>query len=163
ARNGRHFGLVNSMPCVPVGVDDSGLPFYDGRDFTPRWTGVAHRIGRFGLTTQTRTRISENDFDGRIHVASFIYTKCAAVCPRVQTAVRSMPGVVIVSYTVTPDDDTPQALAEFGARRGIDSSRWWLVTGQREQIYQLARTSYFADDSRVGPTAGDTGNEFLHS
>ena len=170
ARDGRHFGLMNSTPCLPVGPETPALPYYEAPDFTARWTPVAHRIGAFTLATQTGARISERNFDGRIHVASFIYTRCAAVCPivvgqlaRVQQAVRSLPNVVIVSYTVTPEDDTLQALASFGRDRGVDPERWWLVTGQRDQIYRLARQSYFADDNRIGPKAGESSDAFLHT
>lgn len=170
AKDGRHFGLVNSTPCVPAGGDASGLPYYDTPAFTPRWMPVDHRVGPFTLTRQTGERISEHDVAGRINIASFVYTRCAAVCPilvaqlaRLQRAVRSLPDVVIVSYSVTPDEDTPQALAAFGRARGIDPKRWWLVTGRRDDIYRLARTSYFADDNRVGSASGRASDAFLHT
>jgi protein SCO1/2 len=169
SRDGRHFGQVNSTPCLPVGRPASGLPYYETAQFTPRWAAVAHQVGAFNLTRQTGASITERSLNGRIHVASFIYTRCAAVCPilvgqlgRVQRAIQAMPDVTLVSYTVTPDTDTPGALAAFGRDRGIDPSRWWLVTGNRDQIYRLARDSYFADDSRVG-RAPDRAQEFLHT
>ena len=40
ARNGRRYGLLNSTPCVTVGADSSGLPYYESRDFTARWAPV---------------------------------------------------------------------------------------------------------------------------
>ena len=169
-RGGRRFGLLNSTPCVEAAPPKPALPYYDAADFTARWTPVAHRIGHFDLTTQTRTAVSERSLDGRIHVASFIYTKCAAVCPivvaqlaRVQSAIRAIPSAVIVSYSVTPDVDTPAALAAFGRERAIDPERWWLVTGSRRQIYGLARSSYFADDDRVGPGSGGSSEALLHT
>jgi len=152
-KNGRHYGLVNATPCVP---------YYESKNFDPQWSPVEHRVGSFALTRQTGARVSQDDLDGKIHVASFIYTKCAAVCPvlvaqllRVQRAFRSNPNVVLVSYTVTPETDSPAVLREFGLERHIDPARWWLVTGDRDQIYRLARQSYFADDDR-----SDT---FLHT
>ena len=165
-REGRRFGLLNSTPCVEVeGKPRPALPYYDSADFTPHWTPVNHRIAAFGLTKQDAAPISERSLDRRIHVASFIYTQCAAVCPilvaqltRVQAAIQSMPNAVLVSYSVTPESDTPQALAAFGRERNIDPARWWLVTGSRSTIYELARTSYFADDDRVGSSGG-----FLHT
>jgi protein SCO1/2 len=169
-RDGRRYGMVNATPCVTVGEKMPGLPYYDTPDFTPRWAPVTHRLGAFRLRTQTGRSISEASLRGRIHVASFVYTKCAAVCPillrqltRVQSATRNIPGALIVSYTVTPDVDTPSALAAFGRDRGIDSSRWWLVTGPADQIYGLARASYFADDNRAGPAAGGATTSFLHT
>ena len=62
------------------------LPFYDSADFTPRWTRTsAHRIADFALVTQDGVPITQHDVMGRVHVASFIYTRCAGVCPAMVT------------------------------------------------------------------------------
>ena len=168
ARDGRHYGMENATPCVSAEKAEAALPYFDDPQFTPHWTSVAHRIGTFRLTRQTGEAVTEHDLDGRIHVASFIYTRCAAVCPllvrqlsRVQTATRAMPDVTIVSYTVTPDADSPAVLAAFGRDRGVDPAKWWLVTGDRRQIYDLARRSYFAADDRV--PSGNQAEDFLHT
>ncbi|MFN7915115.1 MAG: SCO family protein [Vicinamibacterales bacterium] len=145
----------------------SSLPFYDEATFTPHWTPVDHRVAAFTLMTESRTAISNRTLAGRPYVASFVYTNCAAVCP---ILVRQLSRVQedlgdrarIVSFTVTPDADTPEVLAAFGHERGIDPSRWSLVTGSKRTIYTLARTSYFADDSRAGLTPDDE-RAFLHS
>jgi protein SCO1/2 len=146
----------------------SALPYYESGDFTPKWTGSAHRVGAFSLTTQTGAPITGHDLAGRVHVASFIYTRCSAICPalvsnlkRVQAAIDG-PNVVIVSYSVTPDLDSPAVLAAFGRERDIDPTRWKLVTGDRDQIYALARDTYFASDERLRATLiGDSA--FLHT
>ena len=156
-RDGRRYGLVNAKPCEPVTKRVARLPFYDGADFTPRWTdSVAHQVEPFSLVTQTGAPITERDLAGRIHVASFMFTRCPSICPavvanlkRVQAAVAG-PDVWVVSYSVTPEVDVPDVLASFGRSRGIDPARWRLVTGDRRQIYDLARRSYFADDNRIG-------------
>ena len=144
------------------------LPYYASSDFTPTWTGSTHHVGAFSLVTQTGAPFTDRDLAGRVHVASFIYTRCSAICPRlvsnltrVQAAIAD-PNVVIVSYTVTPDVDSPTALAAFGRERGIDPARWKLVTGDRDQIYRLARDTYFASDERLRATPADTG-ALLHT
>lgn len=157
-------GLVNeAVTSTPV------LPFYDSADLTPRWTQSSHhRIGDFTLVTQTGVAITQNDIMGKVHVASFIFTRCAGICPamitqlaKVQKAVNGR-DAVLVSFSVTPQEDTPATLAAFGELRGIDPDRWKLVTGNPEQIYGLARTSYFADDGRL--EAGKAATEqFLHT
>ena len=194
-RDGRRYGLVNAVPCTVVGdpVDSHApdaarpqpaavaratqgqtapetpgdLPYYDEADFTPHWSPVSHRVSPFELTTQEGRTLTSASLAGRPYVASFVYTRCAAVCPilvrqlaRVQDALGAQ--ARIVSFSVTPDSDTPQVLAAFGRDRGIDPRRWSLVTGSKHTIYTLARTSYFADDARVG-TAPDDASAFLHS
>jgi protein SCO1/2 len=147
----------------------AALPFYDSADFTPHWTRTsAHQIAEFSLVTQDGVTITRNDVMGKVHVASFIYTRCAGICPamvtqlsKVQKAIGDR-DAVLVSFTVTPQDDTPESLAAFGKIRGVDAHRWKLVTGDPEQIYGLARTSYFADDGRL--EAGKAATEqFLHT
>ena len=104
------------------------LPFYDSADFTPRWTRTsAHRIADFALVTQDGVPITQHDVKGRVHVASFIYTRCAGVCPAMVTQLSKVQKAVagrdalLVSYSVTPQDDTPESLAAFGqARPGTD-------------------------------------------
>jgi protein SCO1/2 len=149
-----------------AGGDD--LPYYEGRDFTPRWAPTTHRIGSFSLVSQTGTAFTDRDLAGRVHVASFIYTRCSAVCPtlvanlrRVDRAVAD-PALRFVSYSVTPDLDTPRVLADFGREHSLDPARWSLVTGDRSQIYRLARESYFADDDRIRATIAEPG-AYLHT
>jgi len=157
-------GLVNeAVKATPA------LPYYDSADLTPRWTrSTRHTISEFSLTTQDGAAFTRNDLLGKAHVASFIFTRCAGICPamvtqlaKVQEAINGR-DAVLVSYSVTPQDDTPATLAAFGKLRGIDPERWKLVTGDPEQIYALARTSYFADDGRLeaGKAATD---QFLHT
>ncbi|MDP2321605.1 MAG: SCO family protein [Acidobacteriota bacterium] len=145
------------------------LPFYDSADLTPRWArSSGHRIADFSLMAQTGVPITRQDLTGTVHVASFIFTRCAGICPAMVTQLskvqKAIDGrdAVLISYSVTPRDDTPEALAAFGRQRGIDPARWKLVTGDAEQIYGLARTSYFADDGRLdaGKAAVD---QLLHT
>jgi protein SCO1/2 len=165
------------MVSVVLGVVAAGcgraaasgaLPYYADRDFTPHWSMMAHRVGAFSLVSQTGATLTDRDLAGHLHVASFIYTRCSAICPvivsslqRVEAAVAGL-DVLIVSYTVTPEVDTPTVLAAFGRERGIDPSRWKLVTGDKAQIYRLARDSYFSDDERLRKTLSDQ-DAFLHT
>lgn len=145
------------------------LPFYDSADLTPRWTrSSGHTIADFSLVTQEGASVTRNDLVGKVHVASFIFTRCAGICPAMVTQLSKVQKAInghdalLVSYSVTPQDDTPGTLAAFGEMRGVDPTRWKLVTGDPEQIYALARTSYFADDGRLeaGKAAVD---QFLHT
>lgn len=146
----------------------SALPYYGAADFTPSWEPVAHRVGAFSLTDQRGRAFTDREVAGRVYVASFIYTRCSLVCPvlvknlrKVQDA-TSAGGAMVVSFSVTPDIDTPEVLGTFGQERGIDADRWRLVTGDKKTIYALARDSYFADDDRVRE-AVDQPDAFLHT
>jgi protein SCO1/2 len=149
--------------------EPSALPYFGEATLTPHWQPVEHRVGRFDLVDQSGARVDERDLDGVIHVASFMFTRCPSLCPTlvqrllpVQEAARAWTDVMLVSYSVTPETDTPEALAEFGRARGIDSSRWRLLTGDAAQIARLARESYFADDRRELPGVA-AGPALLHT
>lgn len=145
------------------------LPFYDSADLTPRWTQSSnHNIADFSLFSQSGAPVTRADLIGRVHVASFIFTRCAGICPAMVSQLSKVQAVIsgrnamLVSYSVTPQEDTPESLAAFGKLMGIDPQRWKLVTGDAEQIYELARTSYFADDGRLEPGRA-ASEQFLHT
>ena len=147
---------------------ESALPFYSTADLTPSWRGSAHRVGEFSLLSQTGSAFTNRDLSGRVHLASFIYTRCSGVCPALVTSLRRVDRELrdgrfrIVSYSVTPDLDPPPVLAAFGSERGIDPSRWILATGEKSEIFRLARESYFASDDIMSKTLADP-NAFLHT
>jgi protein SCO1/2 len=155
--------VLSGTVIAGCGSADVGLPYYDEASFTPRWDDTPARIPGFSsLTTQTGATLSGADLRGRIHVASFLYTRCSVVCPvmverlmAVQEAAEAWPDVRLVSFSVAPEVDTPESLTAFGEARGIDPARWALVTGDRRQIFEAARTFYFADDGRLTGSAGD--------
>lgn len=157
-------GAAAAFPFTrPDPTSPASLPFYESRDFTPRWSEVEHRVARFELVDQENRRFTERDLDGKIHVASFLFTSCPGVCPTlvtrlkpVQAAIRGLEDVVMVSYSVTPLTDTPAVLAEFGRLRGIDPGTWRLATGDLAEIQQVIRGSYFADDDRGAPDGSES-------
>ena len=84
---------------APTNDPGSALPYYESRDFTPRWIEVNHRVGAFHLLDQENRAVSEKDLDRKIHVASFLFAQCPSLCPtlvqklkpgRKRSAVREM-------------------------------------------------------------------------
>lgn len=146
----------------------NALPYYESRDFTPRWSVVSHRVAPFELVDQEDRRFTSKDLEGKIHVASFLFTSCPGICPTlvqrlkpVQAALQGHDDALMVSYSVTPLTDTPAVLAEFGKLRGIDPKIWRLATGELAEIRKVIAGSYFADDQR--PTADATESRLLHT
>ncbi len=92
---------------------------------------------------------TDADVRGQVHVVSFLYTQCPNICPRLTASLQRVEertrgtGLLLVSYTVTPDTDTPEVLAEFAVRHRLPAT-WTLVTGARAEIARLARDRYFA-------------------
>ncbi|OMP80884.1 MULTISPECIES: SCO family protein [unclassified Chitinophaga] len=155
--------------------ESAGVPYYNTPDFTPQFFSLAseadqkinHSIAPFAFTDQHGKKITEKDIEGKIHIANFIFTSCGSICPLmtrhlklVQSAFLDNPDVVILSYSVTPWIDSIGRLKEFADNQGIHSNNWHLLTGDKGEIYTLARKSYFAEED-LGFTRDST--EFLHT
>jgi len=146
------------------------LPYYVSADFTPVWKraeGRRHAIHPYSLVDQDGKVVTEKTFDGHIYVANFFFVSCPGICPRMsgnletlQSAFRDDPDVLFLSHSVTPEMDSVPALKRYADLHHAVSGKWHLVTGKRAEIYGLARTSYFADESKDIP--GGAG-DFLHT
>jgi len=110
-----------------------------------------HRISDFKLVDQRGDSVTLATVEGRIIVADFFFTTCPTICPkmtknltRVQQAYPGDSRLAILSHSVTPEADSVPVLAAYAALHGADPDQWHFLTGDRKQIYRLARRSYFA-------------------
>ncbi len=150
------------------------LPFFNVPDWTPEWinkedSGYAkiHSIPAFSFKNQEGVDITEANVEGKIYVANFFYTKCRGICPKMTTnmsllqeAFKNDTMILLLSHTVTPEIDSVAVLKKYAILNKVDSKKWHLLTGGKNEIYALAKQQYFAGDS-VGYY--QTGNEFLHT
>lgn len=124
-----------------------------------------HRIGAFKLINQFGDTISEKDFEGKIYVADFFFTTCPGICPvmtkqmsRVQEANLNYSDFRILSHTVQPEVDSPAVLLEYAKLHKAQPDIWQFATGDRMEIFSLARKSYFAAVLEEGKE-----NEMVHT
>lgn len=150
-----------------------GIPFYNTPNFTPIWLlektqlDTLHTIADFNFKNQQGETISSENFKGKIHVANFFFTICPSLCPKimgnmqlVQKEFRDDRNVLIASYSVLPDHDSVSILSKYANAHNILDNKWQLLTGDKKQIYDIARKSYFADEN-LGVQKGE--NDFLHT
>jgi len=150
------------------------LPFINRPDFTPEWIEASspaykniHTIPAFSFSNQNGEAVTEKTVEGKIYAADFIFTRCGSICPKmtsnmskVQEAFKDDADVLLLSHSVTPDIDSVSVLKNYAEAKGIISGKWHLLTGNKDEIYSLARQQYFAGDT-IGYY--QTGNEFLHT
>ena len=118
-----------------------------------------HQIADFSLVNQLGDTITQETFKDRIYVADFFFTTCATICPimtehmgLIQDRLRDDPSVLLLSHTVTPEIDTVTQLKKYAIEKGVISGKWHLVTGDKKEIYDLARKSYLvAKDQPYSP------------
>ncbi|MBL0310610.1 MAG: SCO family protein [Bacteroidetes bacterium] len=107
---------------------------------------VDYTIPNFSMTDQDGKNISNKTIEGKIHIADFFFTSCPSICPKMMAEMlkvyekyKSNPEIVILSYTIDPARDTVGKLKSYGAKLGgIETSKWHLLTGDKDSIYQLA-------------------------
>ena len=113
-----------------------------------RYVKKYHRISDFSLLNQNGNNVTQEDYKNKIYVADFFFTTCPDICPimtgnmlYLQENLKDT-NVMLASFSVTPKIDTVEVLKEYSSLKGVDDSRWNLMTGDKKQIYDLARKSY---------------------
>lgn len=134
------------------------LPIYNPADVNPelvdstmQYKSKYHTIADFAFVNQNGDTITQKDYDGKIYVADFFFTTCGSICPKmtanlaeVQKAVLNNPKVKLLSHTVFPETDSVPVLKAYAIKNGVVDSKWNLVTGDKKEIYTMARKSYLA-------------------
>ncbi|EMQ96065.1 SCO1/SenC family lipoprotein [Xanthomarina gelatinilytica] len=120
-------------------------------DSTIQYKKKYHKIADFSLTNQNGETITQNTYKDKIYVADFFFTTCQTICPimtdhmvQIQKEIINDPDVMLLSHTVTPEIDSVAQLKKYALKKGVNDAKWNLVTGDKKQIYQLARKSYLA-------------------
>ena len=120
-------------------------------DSTMQYVSKYHTIADFSFVNQNGKTITQNDYDGKIYVADFFFTTCGSICPKmtsnledVQKAFADNPKVMLLSHTVFPETDSVSVLKDYAIKHNVDDKKWNLVTGDKKEIYTMARKSYLA-------------------
>jgi protein SCO1 len=146
-------GLQRIMKYYPLdSVDAKGQKVY-------------HTIRNVQLTDQNG-QVFQTAIRGKISIVNFFFATCTGTCPRinkelirVQEAFKNNPEVVLVSYTVDPEEDSIPALLAYSKSYKAIPGKWFFLTGNKKDIYDMARYDYFLP---VEPGNGDS-EDFIHS
>jgi protein SCO1/2 len=110
-----------------------------------------HRIADFSLINQNGKLVTQDTYKDKIYVADFFFTTCQTICPimtdhmyQIQKEIISDDEVMLLSHSVTPAIDSVPQLKKYAQEKGVIDRKWNLVTGDKKQIYELARKSYLA-------------------
>ena len=161
--------------CAEKKEQTIALPYYNEPDFTPLFISnkqvvndsITHTISNFSFLNQDSILITQQFIENKIHVANFIFTSCGSICPVmtknmkiVNDTLANDPNIVFLSYSVTPWIDKPYKLKKYRTINEIIHPNWQFLTGNKADIYKLARQSYFAEED-IGFNKDST--DFLHT
>lgn len=147
------------------------LPYYDAPDFTPIWSpsqsDTIHKVIDFLFINQNGDSVSQSTIKNKIYLVNFFFSTCGSICPkmmrnmeRVQNHFSENDDVLFISHTVMPWIDSVEALKKYSTNFNVIENKWHFVTGQKSEIYNLARTSYFVEEE---PGFTKDSTEFLHT
>lgn len=128
---------------------------------------VWHKVRPFKLKNQFGSEVGLGDWGEKILVVDFFFTSCPSICPtltrnmkRLQTAFKKTDTIVrFVSFTIDPERDSVAKLKAYGDKFQIDHDTWWMLTGAKKEIYDIALNEFKASVASNGGI--DTG--FIHT
>ena len=123
-------------------------------DTTVQYVRKYHKIADFSLINQNGDTITQEYYKDKIYIADFFFTTCLTICPvmtdhmvQIQKEIKDEEDVLLLSHTVFPVADSVPVLKKYALEKGVIDDKWNLVTGDKKEIYDLARKSYLATKS----------------
>ena len=161
----KKFGIFFSILCViiiaiiynilnvkkPLPIYQPAMVSEELVDSTIQHKAKYHRIADFSLINQNGETITQDTYKDKIYVADFFFTTCQTICPimtdhmyKIQREIINDDDIMLLSHSVTPRIDDVDQLKKYSKEKGVIDRKWNLVTGDKKQIYELARKSYLA-------------------
>jgi protein SCO1/2 len=171
------------LVCIPVAyyftrsIKEKPLPIINPIDVNEEMVdpellrlGLGHHIGSFSFQNQDGKTISTQDMKGNIAVVEYFFTTCKSICPimnqqmqRVNKAFKGENDLQIFSFTVDPETDDVAQMKKYANRHQATSGKWHFLTGKKEDLYALARKSFFVLKPAEAQNLGDAGSDFIHT
>lgn len=126
-----------------------------------------HRISNFSFVNQLGDTIQANDLKGKILIVNYFFSRCPNPCPTLTRNMKRMQDsylkndslVHFISFSVDPIRDSVLALKNYADRYKIRHHNWWMLTGDKKKIYDLA-----FDEFKAGIVdGGNVDTAFLHT
>ena len=119
---------------------------------------IGHKISNFELTNQLGETVSGEILKNKIVVADFFFVSCPSICPKMTSQLKRVHDyyldndkIILLSHTVWPEVDSVPVLLEYAQNYGADPEKWQFLTGEKEELYRMARTSYLVVPQKNDP------------
>ena len=162
------FFVFNLVSCHVFTNPIESLPYFNSQDLTPTWDSKnIHHIAPFNLIDQTGKEFGSDSLMGKIYIANFFFTTCPSICPKmtksmgdIQKEFMNDDEVMLLSHSVNPEKDSVSILKKYAKEKNVNFNRWKLLTGNKEEIYDLGRNYYFVEEDEGIKKGNDI---FLHT
>lgn len=166
--------VIGTLVAMYLLIDKkTELPIFNPTDFNPELVDATiqginknHTVSDFELINQNGKVITQADYNAKIYVTDFFFTRCPSICPIMSNNMEKLQNifleeneVMFLSMSVTPEMDSVPILKKYAEKNGVIDAKWNITTGDKKHIYNLARKSYFAAVDQ-----GDGGlQDFIHT
>ena len=123
--------------------------------------GERKKVAPFSFTNQDGQNITNKDYEGKVYLVEFFFTTCPTICPRmsrnlvdIQEQLKSFNNFGVASFTINPDNDTPEVLKAYAEKYGVTNPNWHFLTGEQEAIYDLANTGFNLYAAQISDAPG---------
>jgi protein SCO1 len=130
-----------------------------------------HKVKNIQFVNQMGNTVDLDSLHGRIIVMDFFFTRCPSICPglarsmkRLQDSFTKNDSIVqFISVSIDPEHDSVHQLRKFADRFNVNHDTWWMVTGNKKEIYDFALNEIRANiaDPGVDTAFIHTENFFL--
>ena len=152
------YGALKPKKVLPI--YQPSMVNYELVDSTLQHVKKYHKIAPFSFENQNGKTITQDDYEGKIYIADFFFTTCPTICPKmtanmgsIQEEILNDSTVMLLSFSVTPKIDSVPQLKKYAIEKGVNDEKWNLLTGNKKEIYAMARKSYLVvkEDGDGGP------------
>jgi len=157
--------IVSGLIACAQSPEHRTLPILGERDISPAGDTVYPTVPDFSFVNQDSQAVTNATFAGKIYVVDFFFIHCPTICPKVKKnglrlyeKYKNDDRVLLLSHSIDTKYDTVAALHRHAQKLGIDSKKWHLVTGIKDEIYGIA-DNYFS----VATEDPDAPGGFDHS
>mgnify|MGYP002870804221 CR=1 FL=1 len=175
------FGLL--LICIPISYyytlesNQKKLPIVNPSELVDdvvdpelRNKSMGHTIQEFRFLNQNNRYVDSRELEGKIWIVEYFFATCPSICPimnaelqRVQDAFKNDDQIKILSFTVNPENDSVSVLKKYAQDHNAIDNKWHFFTGDKKELYQLARQSFFLLKPAETANVGDAGGDFIHT
>tara|TARA_B100000497_G_C7611640_1_gene367328 strand:+ start:517 stop:1125 length:609 start_codon:yes stop_codon:yes gene_type:complete len=147
----KNFYLLLLAITFSCSTQPKELPFIGFQETLDDGTIKYHTIPPFSFVNQDSLKIDNDSFKNKIYAADFFFTSCPSICPKVMKQMvriadsqENNEKFKLVSHTIDPKRDTHEVLKIYADNLGIDQSKWYFLTGQKDELLDMADEYYVA-------------------
>lgn len=131
-------------------LDDVVVKQKDGKTY---YDSIWHKTGNFKLVNQLGDTVRLYDIKNKTIVIDLFFTHCASICPRLTRSMKQLQEsfktggssrlkvdtsvVQLISLSIDPESDSVAQLKTYADNFNINPDNWWLLTGNRDSIYNF--------------------------